>query len=386
VLTVQQMLRDASSDVLGRYLEQRGLAVPPSFDWSGRQRDRARLLQAIIDAADDDLRGKIFDDAQRVLEMASEGGINALISIGAMTDELLDLENDVTRMLLLLLDHPATFEAAEHVRYADDKRLGRTWSGYVGPKQLAVERSDASITAFEGAVRDAFETPLAEIDVCERSRPRANQPAQLIQATVFSEGRPNTRRAFVEGQLDRVPDRPVIESVVTYEPDSGVIEVIASNRDDRLKLAKLFAEHLLQSPIDGTRVKLREYRLNPLRRRVAFDHDPADKILGVRVWRMCLMPRDTHGERIIVETHAQHARSIWDMITDRFGEKDPLVSGYDIIEACLRIRFDRQGRRRARTLNVRIRMPDGCNLKERSEQERLIGQRYLERWGLLAEV
>jgi hypothetical protein len=30
-------------------------------------------------------------------------------------------------------------------------------------------------------------------------------------------------------------------------------------------------------------------------------------------------------------------------------------------------------------------MPQGCNLKDRTEHERLIGERYLKRWGFLRE-
>jgi hypothetical protein len=37
-------------------------------------------------------------------------------------------------------------------------------------------------------------------------------------------------------------------------------------------------------------------------------------------------------------------------------------------------------------LPVKITMPNRCDLKSRTERERLIGEKYLARWGLLKEI
>ena len=44
------------------------------------------------------------------------------------------------------------------------------------------------------------------------------------------------------------------------------------------------------------------------------------------------------------------------------------------------------GRRRARTLIVELTVPFGCNLRDHSDEERLIGEKYLKRWGLVRDV
>lgn len=46
--------------------------------------------------------------------------------------------------------------------------------------------------------------------------------------------------------------------------------------------------------------------------------------------------------------------------------------------------LDREQRRR--TINVTIALPNGCNLKSKTEKERLICNKYLPRWGLVKEV
>jgi len=41
---------------------------------------------------------------------------------------------------------------------------------------------------------------------------------------------------------------------------------------------------------------------------------------------------------------------------------------------------------RGKVLPVKISMPNGCDLRSRTDKERLIGEKYLKRWGLLEEV
>jgi hypothetical protein len=41
---------------------------------------------------------------------------------------------------------------------------------------------------------------------------------------------------------------------------------------------------------------------------------------------------------------------------------------------------------RGRTLPLTISMPNGCDLKDRTEVERLVGDKYLRRWGILENV
>ena len=54
--------------------------------------------------------------------------------------------------------------------------------------------------------------------------------------------------------------------------------------------------------------------------------------------------------------------------------------------AKLSIEFRPTGSRRSgKKLPFEITIPNGCTLKERTERERLIGEKYLTRWKLLAE-
>jgi hypothetical protein len=75
------------------------------------------------------------------------------------------------------------------------------------------------------------------------------------------------------------------------------------------------------------------------------------------------------------------------MARERFGDADPLQGEWVATQAKLAIRFQpTSGSRRGRTLPLTITMPHGCNLKDQTEREQLIGERYLRRWGILRDA
>jgi hypothetical protein len=124
-----------------------------------------------------------------------------------------------------------------------------------------------------------------------------------------------------------------------------------------------------------------------LQRPFAFPTDAADGIESVRVNQLRLMPLDSVGERITIESMRQASRTIWDMARERFGANDPLAGGWVATQAKLTIRFHPDAEsKRGRTLPLSITMPHGCNLKDQTEREQMIGDKYLRRWGILRDV
>ena len=74
------------------------------------------------------------------------------------------------------------------------------------------------------------------------------------------------------------------------------------------------------------------------------------------------------------------------MAADRFGTGNPLGGGWVVTQAKLAIKFHPKGdARRGRTLPLTITYPHGCNLKDQTEREQMIGEKYLRRWGILVD-
>jgi hypothetical protein len=99
------------------------------------------------------------------------------------------------------------------------------------------------------------------------------------------------------------------------------------------------------------------------------------------------MPLGTAGERVTLECLRDASTPIWQMAAAHFGSSNPLLGGWVITQAKIVIKFrPTRENTRGRTLPLTITMPHGCDLKDRTERERIVGDKYLRRWGLLADA
>lgn len=388
VPTLPDFIRSTPPASLRSYFTFIQAEMPPDVVWEGAANVVVPPLLRAVDAMHDAERMRVTNDADRVGAMADEAGQAALYSITNSPDILDSLENGYARALWMFLKDQAGFGHAEEVRYADDRRYGRMWDGFECLPNLTVPRDGEPYTAFKAAIATHFDTKHVEVDICDRSRPSLEgEDAKLVQVAIYREGRTGDRRAFVDGKLDRLPFRPVVEAAITYEPASGTIEVVAQARETREDLVRLFAEHLLGAPFDGERIPIRQYSLDHLLQPFDFPTDAEDKIESVRVSLLRLMPYETQGERVTLECMRGAERSIWQMAESRFSDNDPLAGGFKVTQVRFIIKFHATpGVRGGRTLPVTISMPKGCDLKDRTERERLVGEKYLKRWRILRNV
>ncbi|PIE06392.1 MAG: hypothetical protein CSA74_12745, partial [Rhodobacterales bacterium] len=101
-------------------------------------------------------------------------------------------------------------------------------------------------------------------------------------------------------------------------------------------------------------------------------------------------------ERITLESMSGAERTIWQMAEHRIGldiGSGVHVSGFAggvpewvITRARFTIRFHPgPSGGRGKSLSLTVTMPHGCNLKDMTPQERLIGEKYLRLWGILKD-
>ncbi len=228
--------------------------------------------------------------------MADEAGQTALFGVAQDRDALDTLENRYARALWMFLNDPDAFRHAEEVRFTDERRRGRMWDGFIGTPDLVVPRDTQDIEAFKLGVRQRFQSRNVHVDIFDRCRPMfEGEDCSLVQITVYREGLPDDFLEFENGDLVRRPRRPVFEAALTYEPTTGVIEVVADDRESREDLVRLLARDLLGAEFEDRRLPLRKYDLAVLQRPYAFPTDPADGIESVRVNQLRLMPLDSVG-------------------------------------------------------------------------------------------
>jgi hypothetical protein len=166
-----------------------------------------------------------------------------------------------------------------------------------------------------------------------------------------------------------------------------VIEVVAKDRERREALVRMFARDLLATEFQQERIPLRQYDLSILMSPFTFPTDPADGIDTVRVNLLRLMPMDRAAERVTLECMRQSGDTIWNMAREHFHNANPLAGGWVVTQAKLTIKFHPIGTsRRGRTLPLTITMPHGCDLKDRTQHERIVGNKYLSEWGILRDI
>lgn len=384
-----RLIRNTPVPSLRAFFTSQAVELTPSVNWAAPEPEVIQSILQAVDEMDDMALVRVRSNAERVTKMTDEAGQSALYSVVEDRAQLDALGNAHDRALWLFLNDPTGFLRAEEVRFTDERRRGRMWDGFIGTPGMPLRRDADSVAAFQQAIRERFGSNHVHIDIFDRHRPTfEGDDCELVQVVVYREGLPDDTLAFDErGALVRRPQRPVFEAALTYESVTGVIEVVANDRESREDMVRLMARDLLGIEFQQERLPFRRYDLSVLLHPFAFPNDLEDGIAGVEVRQLRLMPLDSVGERVTLECMRKADRTIWDMARERFGDADPLAGGWVATQAKLTIRFHPVGEsRRSRTLPLTITMPHGCNLKDQTEREQMIGEKYLRRWGILRDA
>lgn len=384
-----RLFRNTPGACLKDYFAAKTIALPEAVNWNGNNSIILRPLLRAVNALSDRDREIIRADAERVDRMASEVGQAAIMAVAAepQQETLRTIETRHARALWLFLNDSARFERAEDAAFFDNARLSRTWDGFTAPPGLGVARDPAHLQALAEEVQTLFdEGSKVKVEVFDRTRPGSdNNMHQLIQVTVFREGLPDSPLVFQGEELERLVYRPVHELAFTYEPATGVIEVVAKQKMKRGDLAKVFARALLGHNIEGERIPLRHYDLSVFMAEREFATDPDDGIVDVRPR---LVKFETFDGRTFVTIEARtEDETVHAAARRMFGERDPFIAGgVRIREVVLAVTFRPDlANPRGKTVSIKLRHPNGCDLKDKTEKERKIGEKYLRRWEILTE-
>ncbi len=397
--SLRQFLRHTPSRTIKSYCESRSLDLSDKIDWVADEKALAKTLFEVIEEFPIETRLQVAADFERAHEMSDEVGQTAMLATVPDRWETIEvfegLQNAHERSLWLFVNDGASFQRAEEARYTDDHRKGRMWSGFLGPQGVTIDRAPDSLCPFEDRLQEYFRARdgsgrTVKIEIFDRMGRDAGGEAEheLVQITIYLEGIPSSVIEFEGADLARRVQRPAIEVALTYCATTGAIDVVAKGgRPVREELARMFAEALLHSKDQLQPIVLRPYDLFRLRRPFDFSTDPEDGIRSVKVTRLRLRPYGDDTGRITLEAKRNEGASLYDLSRAWFDGQDPLVNGFMIQHAKLSIEFyPKAGAKRGKILAVEITTPNGCNLKDRTERECLIGEKYLARWGLVQEI
>jgi len=381
------------------YFTAGGFTSLAPVDWTKPEAEVVDPLIKAVDGMTEEEKQRVVLDAGRVAALADEPGQNALQNVVLNRAVFDTLEGANNRSLWVFLNENDRFRLAEEVRYTDERRRGRSWSGFEVEKDCTVRRDPVSVAAFTKAIRDRFDTPHVHVDIFDRHRVILDdQECDLVQVAVYREGRPEDMLGFdANSTLSRRIVKPVFEAALTYEADTGIIEVVANTLEDRRDLTAYMARDLLGIDFEEKHIPFREYDLSVLLKPFDFPTDVEDGIREVIVKELRFMDVGERNERITLESMSGAERSIWEMAEKRIGldisgtgHVLPIASGvpeWIITRARFTIKFHPgPGGGRGKSLTLTVTMPHGCNLKDMTPHERLIGEKYLRRWGILTDT
>jgi hypothetical protein len=388
MVSMRSFIRSTPAPCLRTYFDRSTVGLQSAIDWSAGSGELAGELTEAIDNLGEAARSRVLADVERIVEMADEPGQTALYGVMPDKAPLDALQNGHARAVYVFTNNGEAFQRAEEVRYTDEHRRSRRWDGFAGPRNIEPRRDPASLDRLKVLISQRFESPNVHVEAFDRSRPRygADEHA-LVQVTVYRDGRPDEVLEFVEGALDRKPRRPVYEAAITYEKTTGAIEVVADNQKSRKDFARLFVNELLGQRFADKPLPLRRYDLRVLLRPHNFPTDPEDRIEAVHVTELRLSAVDTVSERVTLECIRRPRRTIWEMAGERFGLCNPFHGGWYITRVKFTITFRREvGARIGRRLPVTITAPHGCDIKDGTEMERIVGEKYLKQWSIAKDV
>jgi hypothetical protein len=172
-----------------------------------------------------------------------------------------------------------------------------------------------------------------------------------------------------------------VSSHVTYEPANGHLEVLSRDPQGREGLARLFADHLLKSPITGEHIPIKQYDYQSLAGPRFFDIT-GENVASVKVTELGY---SVGNRSLTVKIWANDADDIYK------ASKALVAPAFDFRQhslnyARLSIRLKKEGKDRARTIGVVLRDGNRCNIKTKREKDRVLCDRLLSKWGLVKEI
>lgn len=174
---------------------------------------------------------------------------------------------------------------------------------------------------------------------------------------------------------------------MTYEPETGVIELYAEQVAIRNLLKKAFCESVLEQEDSPEKLKLRQINLEIFRQRPDFE-DSFDLKRGVM---------EVTVKNIDIQTLPGRGGAILKATSRKFFDKDAYQTiedlGINLLNPNrLRIRgvtlaflCEAVGSLPKETITVKLRAPNGCSLRDLSQRERYLNHDLLVQMGVLLE-
>jgi hypothetical protein len=332
---------------------------------------------------------RMFEEAE---SLASEAGIKAIIDEGLfhgldLASELASFESYRDKAMHVAICHPRVFQVAGTINHAHS--LSRRYWKHRGnmPRQLP-ELSSNALDEFRNAISAYFRQNEGRGHRCTvDTYLRVNRYHYFF---AYPDNYADTYLGHDEqGQFVRQPQRPAFEIVFLFDPIDGTLDVYAQGgKEVQESLQTIFCRTLLLQELPPESPLGHPYELNSLKSREFLDTsritDIEDGIAEIQIRKLRLSVLGGTKRRITLEADPEGGPgAIYDMLEQCLNRHNIPDALFNISLAQFHFRFVQVGQGRQRSLTFEVSHPNSSNLKScRHEDLRLIGEKYLRRWGI----
>lgn len=368
------------------------VAVPALDSKQGKREQRA-AVEVVLAAISFVERRKMEEVAERIVLLSDGAGQDVIegfkddIYGGANKAAFSAIHNQYERALWLHTNEPKLFKDAVDARQADVFRQSAfCYSGFLAPTELAVKSDLVSRAAFHqqvalqlGCVPDAV-----AIQIFKRLRPdtHTGEDVDLYQISVHHNRPPEIVNCVQASELMSQEVIRAVSSHITYEPANGHLEVLSKDTDGREKLASIVADCLLQSPITGEKIPIKQYDYQSLAALRNFDLT-GENVASVKVIELGYSVADHRS--LLVKIWNNDADDIYSAARSLVGPSFNF-SNHHLNYARLSIRLKKVGAERARNISIVLRDENKCNIKTKREKDRALCDRLLAKWHLVKVI
>lgn len=332
---------------------------------------------------------RMFEEAEA---LSSEEGVKAIIDEGIyhgldLATELEPFQNLRDKAMHVAINHPRVFQVAGTINHAHSLSR-RCWRhrGNMPPRQPDVTQT--SLDEFRDAISAYFRQNEGRGHRCTvDSYLRVNRYHYFF---AYPDNYADTYLGHDEhGQFIRRPQRPAFEIVFLFDPVDGTLDVYAQGgKEVQESLQTIFCRTLLHQELPPESPLGNPYELNGLKSRdfvlTSRDTDPEDGIEEIQVRKLRLSVLGGTKRRITLEADPEGGPgAVYDMLEQCVNRHNIPDALFNITLAQFHFRFVHTGQGRQRSLTFEVSHPNSSNLKScRHEDLRLIGEKYLRRWGI----
>lgn len=367
------------------FLTREGLSLPDDFAWTDEVSTSRRLLEYLQHCQDRRVRDRLMAGLQSVRHLAHEGGRQAMFQAacrdGAVLSGLVRCQGDLHQAFWLFVHHPAIFEQAMEMDYAD-RHAEQAQQHDVGLR-APVCHDPQALSALCDDIKAFYQKEMGGGEVCVAHL--LDRPVGTQLLTLHAKDLATARLEFEGTALQRRIGSPNIPMALEYSPATGVTRtLIRGGAKYHTMLVKAFCRHLLGQEPNVRRLQPALLDLSSLQTGFQVPEAVEEGFIALQIKSITLL---NPGATLKTEftAMANHTKGcVTALIAEHFPSDNPLAQKWQVNAATLHLYYaPAPGKQRSPVVTIEVTRRGRLNLHKYDDKLRMQLEKYLVTLGIL---